>query len=140
MIELYIESKWIGGSVAQWLAYLLPDPAALGSIPSITKKNSDEKNVGVAEVNQRRGMEESEQWLENVDWTDLILVSGKLVLHKKEHNNGGALSEWSKAWQLREQINENHKDPWFAPPPPSLGNLWYKEWIKWGWGLQKNLT
>ena len=60
--------KWEGeGSIAQWLAYLLPDPAALGSIPSITKNISEEKNVDVAEVNQRHGMEERGQWLENVD-------------------------------------------------------------------------
>ena len=36
----------------------------------------------VDEVNQRRSLEESGQWLENVDRTHLILVSGKLVLQK----------------------------------------------------------
>ena len=30
-------AKAEGGSIAQWLAYLLPDPAALGLIPSIPK-------------------------------------------------------------------------------------------------------
>ena len=33
----------VGGSIAQWLAYLLPDPAVLGFIPSITKLSSVEK-------------------------------------------------------------------------------------------------
>ena len=33
----------------------------------------------LAEVNPRRCLEESEQWLENVDQTHLILASGKLV-------------------------------------------------------------
>ena len=56
------------GSIAQWLAYLLPDPAALGSIPSIPKL------VNVAEFNQRRCLEESGQWLENVVQTHLVLV------------------------------------------------------------------
>ena len=41
-----------GGSIAQRLAFLLPDPAAPGSIPSVTKKNSDEKIVDIAEVDQ----------------------------------------------------------------------------------------
>ena len=40
-----------GGSIAQWLEYLLLDPAAPGSIPS------------VAEVNQERRSEKSGQWL-----------------------------------------------------------------------------
>ena len=41
----------MGGSMAQWSAYLLPDPAAPGSNPSVTD----------AEVNQRRWLEESGQ-------------------------------------------------------------------------------
>ena len=31
----------------------------------------------------------------------------------------GAVAEWSKALLQREKINENKKDPWFAPPPPA---------------------
>ena len=58
-----------GGSIAQFLVYLLPDPTARGFIPS--KKNSEEKIIDVAEVNQWRWVEESEQWLENVDRTHL---------------------------------------------------------------------
>ena len=54
-----------GDSITQWLAYVLLDPAALGLTPSI-EKISAEKNVNVAEVNTRRYLEESGQWLENV--------------------------------------------------------------------------
>ena len=36
--------------------------------------------IDVAEVNQQRWLEESGQWLENVD---LVLASGKPVLQKK---------------------------------------------------------
>ena len=39
--------------------------------------------VDVAEVNQRQCLEESGQWLENVDRTHLVLASGKLVLQKR---------------------------------------------------------
>ena len=39
----------------------------------------EETIVDVSEVNQRRCLEESVQWLENVDRTHLILASGKLV-------------------------------------------------------------
>ena len=53
-------------NVALWLAYLLPDPAALGSFLSIPKFFIEEKIVNVAEVNQRHCLEESGQWLENV--------------------------------------------------------------------------
>ena len=58
------------------------DPAALGSIPSVPEKISEEKIIDVAEVNQRPSIEESTQWLENVDGTHLVLASGKLVLQK----------------------------------------------------------
>ena len=47
------------GSIAQWLAYLLPDPVAPGSIPIIPKK------IYVAEVNQQRCLKERGQWLKN---------------------------------------------------------------------------
>ena len=53
--------------MAEWLAYLRPDPAILGSIPSFSKKNSEEKIVDVVKVNQRYCLEESGQWLENVE-------------------------------------------------------------------------
>ena len=50
--------------------------------PGVPKKISEEKNVHVAEVNQRRWLEESGQMLENVVPTQLVLASGKLVLQK----------------------------------------------------------
>ena len=42
-----------------------------------------DKIIKFAEVNQRRWLEESGQWLENVDWTYLVLASGKPVQQKK---------------------------------------------------------
>ena len=57
------------------VAYLLPYPAAPGLIPSIPPKNSEENIVNVAEVNQRRWFEESEQLLENVDRTHYKKIS-----------------------------------------------------------------
>ena len=60
---------WGGrGSIAQWLAKLI----------FFLEVNI----VNVAEVNQWPCLEESGQWLENVDQTHLILTSGKLVLQK----------------------------------------------------------
>ena len=53
--------------IAQWIAFALPNPAALGLIPGIPKFFSEEKIVDVAEVNQQRCLDESGQWLENVD-------------------------------------------------------------------------
>ena len=75
-------SNW--GSIAQWLGFLLPDPAAPGSLCSIPKKNSEEKSINLAEVNQWCWLEESGQWLENLDLTHLVLASGKPVLQKTE--------------------------------------------------------
>ena len=67
---------------AQWIVFLLPDPAAPGLIPRVHKKNSVIKTVNIANVNQRHYLEESGQWLENVDRTHQVLASGKLVLQK----------------------------------------------------------
>ena len=41
------------------------------------------KIVNVAEANQRRCLEESGHWLENVDRAHLVLASGKLVVLQK---------------------------------------------------------
>ena len=38
---------------------------------------------------------------------------------KPLYHQGGAVAEWSKALLVRE-INENQKDPWFAPRPGQL--------------------
>ena len=59
----------MASSIAQWLAYLRPDPAAPGSIPSFTGILSDQKIIDVAEAIQWRRLKESERWLENVDRT-----------------------------------------------------------------------
>ena len=59
----------MAGSIAQWLAYLRPDPAAPGSIPSFTGILSVQKIIDVAEAIPWRRLEESERWLENVDRT-----------------------------------------------------------------------
>ena len=54
--------------------------AAPGSIPSIPATFSEEDIVDVADVNQWHCIEESGQWLENVDQTHLVLAKSKLVL------------------------------------------------------------
>ena len=48
-----------GGSIVQWLVYVLPDPAALGLIPIVTQKKFIRKITDLAEVNQRSWLEES---------------------------------------------------------------------------------
>ena len=45
-----------------------------------------QKNLDVAEVNQRRWFEERWRWLENVDRTHLELISGKPVQQKMYGN------------------------------------------------------
>ena len=72
----------VGGSIAQWLAYLLSDPAAPGSILSILRKNSKEKIDNIDQVHQWHYLEESRPWLENVDRTHLVMACDKLVLQK----------------------------------------------------------
>ena len=54
----------------------------MGSIPSMPKKISEEKIVNIAKVYQWRCLEESGQWLENIDRIHLVLASDKLVLQK----------------------------------------------------------
>ena len=44
----YAKLERYGGSIAQWLAYSLPDPAALDLIPSIPEIFSEEKVANVA--------------------------------------------------------------------------------------------
>ena len=61
---------------------MLPGPPALVSIPTVPEFFSEEKIADVAEVNQWHCLEESGQWLENVDRTHLVLASGKLILQK----------------------------------------------------------
>ena len=68
-----------GGSIAQWFAILASGSSCLGSIFKIPEFFSVEKINDVAQVNQRRWLEESGQWLENFDRTHLVLASS-LVL------------------------------------------------------------
>ena len=63
-----------GGSIPQWLAYLLPDPAALGSIPIVSNKKL---STFVRLINGAGYRTVYGQWLENADQTHLVLVSGK---------------------------------------------------------------
>ena len=46
-------SSRMGVGVAQWLAYLLPDSAAPGSIPSIPENFSEEQIVNGAKIDQQ---------------------------------------------------------------------------------------
>ena len=75
-----------GGNIAQWFAYLLPDPAAPGLIPSIAKNISEEKIVDVPEAHHQRRLEESGEWL---DRTQLVVLyhSGKLALQKRNERS-----------------------------------------------------
>ena len=50
------------------------------------------KKVDLVEVNQGHCLEESGQWLENVDQTHLVLASGNRVLKKRQ--------PWSKTFRL----------------------------------------
>ena len=70
------------------VSILLPDPAALGSIPSIPEIISDEKCVNIAKVHQQCCLDESGQWRENVDQTHLVMASGNLKLRKSYWTNG----------------------------------------------------
>ena len=79
MIEF---SLGFGPFWVRWLAFLLPDPADPGSITSTPEKLPEEKIIHVAEVNLRRCLEKSGQWLENVYQTHLLLASGKMVQQK----------------------------------------------------------
>ena len=64
------------------VSILASGPPAPGLIPSIPQIISKENIIVVADVNQQRWFEKSGQWLENVDWTHLVLASGKPVLQK----------------------------------------------------------
>ena len=70
--------KW--GSIAQWLAYLLLSQQPQVRFPAFSKK-FQRKNCQWC-IGQRRCLEESGQWIENVDRSHLVLASGRLVLQK----------------------------------------------------------
>ena len=69
-----------GGSIAQWLAYLLPDPAATCSNPSIPENF---QRIFFLTLLRLFNSVESGQRLENVDQTHPILASNKQVPQKK---------------------------------------------------------
>ena len=79
--------------VAQWLAYLLLDPATGGLIP-IFPHFFRGKIINIAEIYQWLWLEESGQRLENVDWTHLELASGKPVLQNFITFN--QVSDWTR--------------------------------------------
>ena len=58
------------------VAYLLPDPAALGSISSNPEFLPEVKIVYVTEVNKWHCLGESGERLENVDLIHLVMASG----------------------------------------------------------------
>ena len=68
-----------GGIIAQWLANLLPDPDAPGSIPSFLDFLEVKLSMSL-KVIQQRCFEESGQKLDNVVRTHLVVASGKIVL------------------------------------------------------------
>ena len=49
-----------------------------------SQKISEEQIIDVAEFNQRRWLEETGQWLENVDQIHPVLANGKPILQKSE--------------------------------------------------------
>ena len=51
--------------------------------------------VDFDEVHQRCCLEESGQWLENVDGTHLVLASGKLVLQKSFLLDPGSFKDYN---------------------------------------------
>ena len=71
-----------GGQYSTELKILASQLAAPGLIPSIPKKNSEEKLSMLLRLNQWRWLEESGQWLENVALSQIALASGKPVLQK----------------------------------------------------------
>ena len=67
------------------VSMLTSGPNCPGFDHQLSPKISEEKLGNVAEVNQPHCIEESEQWLENVDQTHLELACGKLVPQKEFH-------------------------------------------------------
>ena len=57
-LAIYYNQKE-GGSIAQWLAYLLSDPATPGLIPCVPENVSKEKIINIAEFNHLRCLQES---------------------------------------------------------------------------------
>ena len=79
-----------------------------------SQKNSEDEIARVAEVNQHCFLEESEQWLENVDGIQLVLTSGKLVLLDKY---------WWKQESKQRSLSHEPTIPTTEPSPLSNNNL-----------------
>ena len=77
-IKHLLRGRWLQSTE---VAYLLLTQQPQIRLP-VFQKMFRGNIIDVAEVNQRRWLEESGQWLENVDRTHLVLASGKLVLKK----------------------------------------------------------
>ena len=69
----------MGGLHSTEVAYLHLTQQPQVCFPAFSK-NFRGKIIDVAEANQQRWLEESGQWLENVDQTLQVLASGKSVL------------------------------------------------------------
>ena len=92
-------------------------PTCLGFDSKHSPKKFSGKFVTLANGYIRCNLEESGQWLENVDRTHLVLASGKLVLQKKDYNGLGKIQNYhcssfnSKSWEslwekeLGEELN-----------------------------------
>ena len=70
-----------GGPHSTMDSVLASHPAAPGSIIG-NHENFFGRILGVAKVDRQHWLEESEQWLENVERTHKVLVCGKLVFQK----------------------------------------------------------
>ena len=76
-----IQKYWLRGQHSTIVSIL----ASVPSCPRFDTTVFEHKIVNVVEVNQRLCLEESGQWLENIDQTHLVLAGGKLVQQKKKY-------------------------------------------------------
>ena len=67
------------------ICFLASGPRCPGFDSQCYQIFSEEKIIIVAEVDQQRCLEESGQWLENVDQSHLVLAMGSLVLQNTSH-------------------------------------------------------
>ena len=82
LLTLLTGSLAARGSIAQWLASLLPDPTAPGSIPGVTPPPQKKKKKNSAEEIVMLLWSLNGLALRNVDRTHLVLASGKPELQK----------------------------------------------------------
>ena len=94
--DIWRTLNWLSYSAAVWLAYLLPDPMTRVWFPTFPKKFQRKICLCCCLV-------KSGQWVENVDWTYLVLASGKLVLQKVIPDIAKNLTE--KIYSRTENIN-----------------------------------